>query len=79
MEIDIMPLKELLDPQGMAVIASLKNLSFRTIKEIRIGKHIDMEIDIDNYKKAKEEAISACKKLLVNPIVESYQIKITKI
>ena len=50
--IDIMPLETLLDPQGKAVSASMKNIGMSEIKNVRIGKHITLEIESENKKEA---------------------------
>ena len=47
-EIKIMPLKELLDPQGKAVMGGLSNLGLQNIEDVRIGKHIQLNIEADN-------------------------------
>ncbi len=75
-EIDIMPLKELLDPQGKAVISGLKNMGIVQITDIRIGKHISVEIDAKDEKSASQILDKACKELLSNPIMESYTFEI---
>ncbi len=77
-EIDIMPLKELLDPKGKAVAGSMKNLDLHSIKDVRIGKHIQLHIEADNETNASKIADEACKKLLANPIMESYVFTIHK-
>lgn len=74
--IEIMPNKELLDPQGKAVTLGLKNLGLNTVENVRIGKHISFEIEAENASKAKEAAEVACKKLLANPIMESFTIQV---
>jgi len=75
-EIDIMPLPALLDPQGKTVSASMKNLGLNEINKVRIGKHISLEIDANNEEEAQEKANDACKRLLVNEIMEFYTIRI---
>lgn len=72
-EIDIMPLKALLDPQGKAVTSSLKNLDLQTIDNVRIGKHISLEVEAENEGAASSMVEEACKKLLANQIMESYE------
>ncbi|HEX3387199.1 MAG TPA: phosphoribosylformylglycinamidine synthase subunit PurS, partial [Mucilaginibacter sp.] len=47
-EIDVMPKKEILDPQGKAVTGSMKNLGLTEIHNVRIGKHISLEIEADS-------------------------------
>lgn len=71
-EINIMPLKELLDPKGKAVAGSMQNLELNSIKDVRIGKHIHLLIDAENEEQARIATDTACKKLLANPIMESY-------
>ena len=75
-EIDIMPLKALLDPQGKAVTSSLKNLNLTEINNVRIGKHISLEIEAENESLAKEKVGEACKKLLANHLMESYEFEL---
>tara|TARA_B100001758_G_C18228573_1_gene514136 strand:- start:465 stop:716 length:252 start_codon:yes stop_codon:yes gene_type:complete len=78
-EIDVMPLKSLLDPQGKAVSASMKNIDLSEIKNVRIGKHITLEIEAENKEIASEKVESACKKMLCNQIMESYEFILKEI
>jgi phosphoribosylformylglycinamidine synthase PurS subunit len=75
-EIDVMPLKALLDPQGKAVTGSMKNLGLAEIQNVRIGKHITLEIDADSKEVASVKVDEACKKLLANQIMEFYEFSI---
>ena len=75
-EIDVMPKKEILDPQGKAVTGSMKNLDLSEIQNIRIGKHITLELDAENEETAFDKVEQACKKLLANLIMESYHISL---
>jgi phosphoribosylformylglycinamidine synthase len=77
-EIDVMPLKALLDPQGKAVTGSMKNLGLPEIENVRIGKHISLEVEAGNDAEAKNKIDEACKKLLCNPIMEFYEFKLTE-
>jgi phosphoribosylformylglycinamidine synthase subunit PurS len=78
-EIDIMPLKALLDPQGKAVRNSATKAGYEGLENIRIGKHIEVEIDAQDEKIAESRIDELCKKLLSNPIIESYSFKLNKI
>jgi phosphoribosylformylglycinamidine synthase len=71
-EIDIMPLKALLDPQGKAVTQSMKKLGFDNVSNVRIGKHITLEIEAPSKEQAMEQVNDACHKILSNPIIEGY-------
>lgn len=75
-EIDVMPLKALLDPQGKAVTGSMKNLGLPEIENVRIGKHITLEIEATSEDAAKAKVDEACKKLLANQIMEFYEFEI---
>jgi phosphoribosylformylglycinamidine synthase PurS subunit len=75
-EIDVMPLKALLDPQGKAVTGSMKNLGLPEIANVRIGKHISLEIEADSKELAQAKVDEACKKLLCNQIMEFYEFKL---
>ncbi len=77
-EIDIMPLKALLDPQGKAVTQGLQNMGMKEIANVRIGKHITLEIEAADEKAAHAKVEEACKKLLANLIMESYQFTLHK-
>lgn len=74
--INVMPLKALLDPQGKAVTGSMKNLNLNEIENVRIGKHITLEITADSETIAKAKVDEACKKLLCNQIMEFYEFQI---
>ena len=78
-EIDVMPLKALLDPQGKAVTGSMKNLGLSEIQNIRIGKHISLEIEADSTETANAKVDLACKNLLANLIMESYSFKLEEV
>ncbi len=71
-EIDVMPLKALLDPQGKAVTHGLQNMGYATMENVRVGKHISLEIDADSREAANQQVEEACKKMLANPIMESF-------
>ena len=78
-EIDVMPLKSLLDPQGKAVSANMKNISLSEIENVRIGKHITLEIEAETKETASKKIDEACKKILCNQIMESFEFTITPI
>ena len=78
-EIDVMPKKEILDPQGKAVTGSMKNLGLAEIHNVRIGKHITLEIEADSAETAHSKVDLACKNLLANLIMESYTFSVRAI
>lgn len=78
-KIDVMPKKEILDPQGKAVKLGLHNLGLKEANEVRVGKHITLKIDAENEKDAEDKATFACKNLLANLIMENYDFTIENI
>ncbi|MEI8099435.1 MAG: phosphoribosylformylglycinamidine synthase subunit PurS [Sediminibacterium sp.] len=74
-QIKVMPLKDLLDPQGKAVLGGLSNLGLTTIADVRVGKHITLDIDAESEAAAKQIATDACQKLLANPVMEFFEIE----
>ena len=75
-QIKVMPLKDLLDPQGKAVLGGLQNLGVAAVSDVRIGKHIDLQIDAASKEDALSIASEAAKKLLANPVMEMFEITI---
>jgi len=76
-EIDIMPHKELLDPQGKAVVNNLGHLDLSGIADVRIGRHVTMTLDAASEQEARQTVETACSKLLANVIVETYAYHLT--
>lgn len=77
-EVDIMPLKALLDPQGKAVNQSLNKIGFESVANVRIGKHVNFEIEANSKVEAEEKVAEVCNKVLTNPIMEGFSIKLTE-
>ena len=75
-QIKVMPLKDLLDPQGKAVLGGLKNLGINSVEDVRVGKHITLQIEAASEFEAKAVAEEASKKLLANPVMEFYEIEL---
>ena len=75
-EIDVMPKKELLDPQGKAVMLGLEHLGLGNVQDVRIGKHITLQLEAETETEAKGKVEDACKKLLANLIMESYRFEL---
>ena len=74
--VKVMPLKDLLDPQGKAVMGGLQNLGLNSITDVRIGKHIDLQVEANGEEEALQTASDAAKKLLANPVMEIYEVAI---
>jgi phosphoribosylformylglycinamidine synthase PurS subunit len=66
--------KDVLDPQGKVVQQTLQNMGMDTLKSLRQGKYFEIEINENNESKAKYKVEDMCKKLLVNLIIEDFEI-----
>ncbi len=75
-QVKVMPLKDLLDPQGKAVMGGLQNLGLNNITDVRIGKHIDLQVEAASKEEAFVIAEEAAKKLLANPVMETFDVTI---
>lgn len=76
-EIKIMPHKELLDPQGKTVANNMSNVNIQGVEDVRIGKNIEILLDAADQSQAESKVEQACKSLLVNVIMETYEYSIT--
>ena len=75
-EIDIMPHKELLDPQGKTVAKNMDHVDIHGVEDVRIGKHITMTLEAENEDAARQTVEKKKKKLLANVIMESYTFEL---
>ncbi len=75
-EIKVMPLKELLDPQGKAVMGGLENLGLKGVEDVRIGKNITLKVNAGSPEKALAIAEEASRKLLSNPVMEYFELRV---
>ncbi|MFK0485314.1 phosphoribosylformylglycinamidine synthase subunit PurS [Campylobacter jejuni] len=67
-----------LDPQGKAVEKALHSLNFNSDKEVKIAKQIKISLDEKDEKLAKEQVKKMCEELLVNSVIEDYELIIEK-
>ena len=66
--------KDVLDPQGKVIENTLLNLGMKNLKNIRQGKFFEIDVDETDQKKAEQTINEICNKLLVNLIIEDYNI-----
>ncbi len=67
---------DILDPQGRAVRDSLKSLDFNEVEDVRIGKSIEVKLNETSRDEAEALLRRMCKSILVNPVIEDFQIEI---
>jgi phosphoribosylformylglycinamidine synthase subunit PurS len=73
-QVKVMPLKDLLDPQGKAVMGGLKNLGISGVEDVRIGKVIHLQVEAETKEAAAKIADEAASKLLANQVMEMYEV-----
>ena len=66
----------ILDVQGKAVENALHSIEFQQINKVRIGKFVELQVITESQEEAKKIVEDACEKLIANPIIEDYQIRI---
>lgn len=74
--VSVMPLDEILDPQGKAVEQAIQHLGIDGVKDVRVGKQITFYIEAQEVNQAKTMVSEAAEKILANPIMESYLVEI---
>ena len=71
----VRPKPGILDPQGAAVGSALGHLGF-AVKDARVGKVIDLDIDAADAADAEAKVKEMCEQLLANSLIESYEVEI---
>ncbi len=71
--------KSILDPQGKAVQHAIGSMNVGGIKDVRMGKYIELTIDAENESRARTATEEVCKKLLANPVMEDFHFELEKI
>ncbi|MGH7712240.1 MAG: phosphoribosylformylglycinamidine synthase subunit PurS [Gemmatimonadaceae bacterium] len=72
--VHIVPRRGILDPQGKAVADALHALGFGSVGEVRIGRHIVLDLAAANSPDAERAVRDMCDRLLANPVTEDYEI-----
>jgi phosphoribosylformylglycinamidine synthase len=75
-KIIVMPKRTVLDPQGKTVKNALESMSFKGIKDVRVGKFIEVELTGDDKAELEKKMDKACHDLLSNPVIEEYTLEI---
>lgn len=68
--------EEVLDPQGNAVVGGLKTLGYHNVKDARVGKMIELELESQDRETSTSLVQEMCQKLLANTVIEDYRIEI---
>jgi len=65
-----------LDPQGKTLKQALESIGFRGIKDVRMGRYVELELNHSSAATAKRDVEKMCRRLLANPVVETYRIEV---
>ncbi len=72
--VHIVPRKGILDPQGKAVADALHALGFAAVGDVRVGRHLVLDLDAKDEGDASQRVRAMCDKLLANPVTEDYEL-----
>ena len=75
LEIRVVPRRGLLDPQGKAVADALHALGFAGVDDVRVGRHLVLDVRAESADDARARAAEMCARLLANPVTEDYVIE----
>jgi len=71
--------ESVLDPQGNAVQGALHSLGFDEVKDVRIGKYLEVTVDTTDRSQVEERVREMCEKLLANTVIEDYRFDIVEV
>lgn len=64
--------RTVLDPQGNAVLGALESLGYKSVKEVRVGKYLELSLEASDRQQAEKEVREMCGRLLANPVIEEF-------
>ena len=64
------------DPQGQTIERALPALGYDGVKNVRVGKQIDLEVEADDVERARTRVLEMCERLLANPVIEAYEVHV---
>ena len=64
------------DPQGQTIERALPALGYDGVKNVRVGKQIDLEVEADDVERARKRVLEMCERLLANPVIEAYEVHV---
>ena len=71
--------KSILDPQGKTIEHSIQSLGYKNVKDTRIGKYVELKLEVSSEDEAKKITQEVCSKLLANPVMEDYEFSIVNL
>ena len=74
--VSVMPKGGVADPQGQTIEGALPALGYTGVRDVRVGKRIELQLDAADESEARHRVVEMCEKLLANPVIESYEVTI---
>lgn len=71
--------ENVLDPQGKAVQGALHSMEYKEVESVRIGKYIELDLNVESREEAEAKVSAMCEKLLANTVVEDYRFELTQV
>jgi phosphoribosylformylglycinamidine synthase len=68
----------ILDPQGTTIRRALEGLGFPEVRDMRVGKVLDLTLDETDAGRARQRLEEMCRKLLANPVIEDYTCEVVE-
>ncbi|MGI9952238.1 phosphoribosylformylglycinamidine synthase subunit PurS [Moorellaceae bacterium AZ2] len=68
-----------LDPQGEAVKQGLVALGYGGVKEVRVGKYLEVRLEAPDEGQARRQVEEMCRRLLANPVIEDFTLEVAEI
>lgn len=69
--------KGVLDPQGVTIQEALQNLGYQNVRETRVGKFIEIQLNSVSREEAEQQVHKMCQELLANPVIEQYEFTLS--
>lgn len=69
--------KGVLDPQGITIQEALQNLGYQNVRETRVGKLIEIQLNSVSREEAEQQVHKMCQELLANPVIEQYEFTLS--
>jgi len=79
LEVRVTPRPGILDPQGKAIHHSLNSLGWDSVEDVRVGKAIYLDLAAEDEGSAVEAAEAMCRKLLANPVTETFEVSLVEV
>lgn len=64
------------DPQGLTVKQGLRTLGFDEVEDVRVGKYIEVRLEVADEEVARERVDDMCRKLLANHVIEDFRFEV---